>query len=105
MRNLRQEEKGNYLLTIGHAGAPAPAERRYSHMKREVRDGWHAIQGYDVYVEDGIIKRGTLGEGTTNYRPAYPYRHSKQYDCWIIENNLTISAFAAGVRRGTIAMF
>ena len=74
-------------------------------MKREVKDGWHTIQGYDICVENGIIKYGTLGENTSHYRTAYPYRYNKLYDCWVKETSLTINAFSAGVRRGNIKMF
>ena len=30
-----------------------------------MKDGWHIIAGYDVYVEDNKVIRGTLGDGVT----------------------------------------
>lgn len=71
-------------------------------MARKISDGWHNIAGYSVWVEDGLIRRGTLGEGVT-YRPAWPYRWSKECRAWVKEV-LTPDAFRAGVRRGTIKM-
>lgn len=41
-------------------------------MSRTVKDGWHKVYGRDVYVEDGIVKRATTGEGMS-YRPAGIY--------------------------------
>lgn len=41
-------------------------------MSRNVKDGWHKVYGLDVYVEDGVAKRATTGDGV-NYRPAGIY--------------------------------
>lgn len=36
-------------------------------------DGWHTIDsGLDIYIEDGVFVRGTLGHGLEE-RPVYPY--------------------------------
>lgn len=67
-------------------------------------DGWHKIQGYDVYVEDDKVKIGTTGYGF-DYKPIYSYRWNKKLNCWIKCFDLSVAAFSAGVRRGTIEMF
>ena len=41
-----------------------------------MKDGWHNILGYNVYIENNKVLRGTLGEGST-YRTAYPYKWDK----------------------------
>lgn len=69
---------------------------------KKIKDGWHMICGYRVYVEDGRILRGIIGEGNSQ-RPSYPYRVSK-YGGWDICSGITIDAFRAGERRGTIMM-
>lgn len=69
-----------------------------------MKDGWHIIYGYDVYVEDGKIIRGTLGKGL-NYRTAYPYKHFRGQEGWYnVAGMLTISAFRYGVKNGFIMM-
>ncbi len=59
-------------------------------MTRTLKDGWHEICGYDVYVEDGKILRDTKNDINGGLVPAYPY---------------TVAAFREGVRRRTVAMF
>ena len=70
-------------------------------MKKRLSDGWHKVSGFNVYVEDGYIIRGTLGKDTT-YRTAYPYRSCKEG--WSREYKITPDAFRAGVKRGTVTM-
>lgn len=65
----------------------------------KMKDGWHYIAGYYVYVEDGKILRGLSHD---HQKTTYVYRHIK--NGWICENGITIAAFQTGVRRGTIAM-
>ena len=69
---------------------------------KQIKDGWHIIQGYKVYVEDGKILRGILGEGNAQ-RTAYPYRKNPRGG-WDSESGLTVAAFKAGISRGTITM-
>lgn len=70
-----------------------------------MKDGWHVIAGYNVYVEGDKITHGTLGEGTSNYRTAWPYRWiGGPTNAWSNCAGLTVSAFRAGVKRGTIRL-
>lgn len=69
---------------------------------RKVKDGWHKIKGYDVYIENGYVLRGTLGEGSS-YRPAYVYRACKD-GSYTSAGKLSVDAFSAGIRRGTITL-
>lgn len=66
----------------------------------KIRDGWHTIAGYEVYVEDGFIVRGISDD---HQKPLYVYRsvRSGGYDR---EYNITPDAFRAGVRHGTIIL-
>ena len=67
-------------------------------MKKIVKDGWHMVYGYDMYVEDGMVKRA-ISNGFT----AYPYRASK-YGGWDIDTHTTLDALRAGLSRGTIIL-
>ena len=68
-------------------------------MSKNVRDGWHVINGIDVFVEDGIVKRGVVNDTTV-----YPYRWDASLNCWSSCSGLTIAALRAGMNRGTITM-
>lgn len=67
-----------------------------------MKDGWHVVSGYNVYVENGKVLRGTLGEGIT-LRPAYIYRASR-YGGWDKEEAVTVGAFRSAVNRGTMKL-
>lgn len=72
---------------------------------KTIRDGWHNIAGYNVFVEDGQIVRGTKPSYTAcGEEPAYVYRWLKQYKEWSSQSKITIDAFRAGIKRGTIAL-
>lgn len=66
------------------------------------KDGWHKISGYEIKTEDGMVRRGTIADRNGDPMPAYPYRWVK--DIWVREMRLTVDAFRAGVKRGTIRM-
>lgn len=65
-------------------------------MKKMVKDGWHKVYGYAVYVEGGRVKRAVA-----NGVAAYPYRASK-YGGWDIDTYLSLDALRAGLSRGTM---
>ena len=65
-----------------------------------MKDGWHVLQGYDVFVENGYIVRGMKDNCQL---PAYVYRSSK-FGGYKREWRITPAAFVAGVKRGTIIL-
>lgn len=67
---------------------------------RKVKDGWHTVCGYRVYCEDGLVLRGVNLDHT---RGTHVYRYKREGG-WDREDRITVSAFRAGVRRGTIKM-
>lgn len=68
---------------------------------KKMENGWYVICGYDVYVEDGKVKRGTKPSYTgIGEVVAYPYIASK-YGGWDKCTSLTPSALRARIRRGT----
>ena len=67
-------------------------------MKKTVKDGWHKVYGYEVYVEDGRVTRAI-----SNCVTVYPYRASK-YGGWDIDTHTTLDALRAGLSRGTIIL-
>jgi hypothetical protein len=70
-----------------------------------MKDGWHKIQGYDVYVENDKILSGLkpsyTGIGSVT---AYPYKESKRGG-WDNVAGISASAFSKGVSNGSIALF
>jgi hypothetical protein len=68
---------------------------------KKIKDGWHTVAGYMVYVENGRILRGLNARGD---KTLYPYRWNKQYGSRVNDSGLTVDAFRAGIRRGTIEM-
>lgn len=66
----------------------------------KIKAGWHILMGYDVYVENGRVLYGVTSDGQ---RPIYPFR-SVRTGGWDNESGLTVDAFRAGIRRGTIVM-
>ena len=63
-----------------------------------VKDGWHSIGGYTVYVDGGLVNRGVTGG-----RPIYPYR-VRPDGVWTKDKGMTVAAFRAAVRRDTARM-
>lgn len=71
-------------------------------MKKVIKDGWHVICGYEVYVENGIVIRGIREDYNGSRVSAYPYRacRSGGWD----HDTMSVDAFRAGVKRGTISL-
>ena len=85
-----------YKARAEGGGQTAHFKRGESVMKKMVKDGWHKVCGYDVYVEDGEVKRA-ISDGCT----AYPYRASR-YGGWDKDTHLSLDALRAGLSRETI---
>lgn len=74
-------------------------------MSRKVKDGWHTICGYEVYVEDGKVRRG-IATVSGNQTTIYPYRWlGKPYNCYTSDPYMSVDAFRSAVNRGTAQMF
>lgn len=73
-------------------------------MKTRIKDGWHTLYGWEVYVEEGRIMRGVKSDRNGSSVCAYPYRKSTN-NSWTIEDGISYWAFVSGVRRGTVCMF
>lgn len=65
-----------------------------------MKDGWHVVCGYEVYVKDGKIVRGMKNQGFGKVA-AYVYRRCKTGG-WNISYQVTPSAFRSGYKRGTV---
>lgn len=73
-------------------------------MAKMMKDGWHIVCGYEVYVEDNRIRRGVKKDYNGSLVPAWPYRWLDEYNCWTEECGCTVSAFRSGFYRGTYDM-
>ena len=62
-----------------------------------VKDGWHLVGGYEVWVEGGGVIRAVVGEGN-NRRTAYPYK-SNPKGGWI-RDNPTVDTLRRGLKSG-----
>lgn len=72
----------------------------------KVKDGWHTVGRYDVWVENGRVQRavkktfGDDGSGTL-----YPYRWmGHPYNGLVNTTGITLSALRSGLRHGTIVL-
>lgn len=99
-------EKLGVAIAVSPNGTPAamPAGRKDRVMKSKFLDGWHVICGYDVYVEAGRILRGVKKDRNGGEVTCYPYRASRDGHSWYNDSGVTVSAFRAAVRRGTMIM-
>lgn len=79
--------------------------RRKEKIMEKMKDGWHTISGYEVYVEDGFIRRGIKYDQNGGVLPAFVYRWDRTLKCWNSEEKISPDAFRAGVRRESIRMF
>ena len=75
----------------------------------KMKDGWHTIAGYEVYVEDGYILRGIKHDQNGGQLSSHVYRQDRTIsgracDLWTSEEKITPDAFRSGVRRGTICL-
>jgi len=71
-------------------------------MKKEI-NGWKIAGGYEVYVEEGKVFRGIKSDHNGHDVPAYPYRQAKSGG-WDLISGISLAAFRAGVRRGTMKL-
>lgn len=73
-------------------------------MKKQINDGWHTIAGHQVYVEGGRVLRGLKLDHNNSQVTAYPYRANRYGSGWDNDVGITVEAFRAGIKRGTIIM-
>lgn len=72
---------------------------------KALRDGWHMVAGWEVYVEDGRILRGVMEDCNGSRVTCYPMRRDRR-EMWGWDwCEPTPSAFRAGLARGTVRMF
>lgn len=43
-----------------------------------MKDGWHTIAGFRIYIEDGKVMRGVKNQGTLKESTSYPYKTKKK---------------------------
>lgn len=68
-----------------------------------MKNGWHKVYGYDVYVEDGKILRGVDTDANGSQIPVYPFRACRDGG-YTATGAITVNAFRSGFSRGTIIM-
>lgn len=73
-------------------------------MKTIIKDGWHIVYGYRVYVENGCVLRGTKMDINGYDVPAYPYESDRKggYDnC----SGVNFYTFRKGVKENRMFLF
>ena len=95
MKLLNDEQLTKACILTGTIGG--------GNMKK-IKDGWHFIKGFDVYVEDGYIMRCKKLDRNGSDVPASVYRWNRKYSSWSKEGLITIENFRSGFRRGTITI-
>ena len=64
---------------------------------------WITINGYEVLVVDGQVKRAIKTNGNSERVTRYAaYVYRKYYNSWVKETGLSPAAVRAGMNRGTI---
>ena len=71
-------------------------------MKKQVKDGWHTVKGYEVYVEGGKVTRAVSDTGQGRVA-VYTYRITKEGT--YIRCNVSLPALRAGLSRGSIRFY
>lgn len=76
-------------------------------MAKKIKDGWHVFYGIDTYIENGKVHHGTVRDGL-GYKAVFPYRYKKNINypngAWVNAVGISVDAYRAGWRRGTIRM-
>lgn len=72
-------------------------------MKKQIKNGWHKLFGYDVYIEDEKIIHGVREDRNGSYVTSFPYR--KYGNGWSSDVGISYWSFVSGARRGTVGMF
>lgn len=63
-----------------------------------MKDGWNEFEGYDIYVEDGKVLRGTKKEGLGEVT-VYPYKTCKSGG-WDNASGVSLKTFKRGFKDG-----
>lgn len=69
-----------------------------------MKDGWHTIQGYNVYIENDRVLGGVKGYGTLKASPTHPYKTIRGMIGWHNCTGVKVSTFSKGVARGNYRM-
>lgn len=85
------------------SGSGLPAGEKGIKTMAKIKDGWHKVSGWDVYVEDGYILRGIDTDSNGSQVPVYVYRAS-HHGGYSREERITPAALRAGLNRGTIIL-
>lgn len=103
LENLDEEMTADAFMEAWNDIVEESEKRMGERKLRGMKDGWHEIMGYRVWVEDGMILRGMKKDYNNSWIACYVYRESRRggFDK---EEKITVDAFRAGVRRGTIWM-
>ena len=71
-----------------------------------MKDGWHTVKGYEVYVYEGKVIRGKKYDFNGQELPSYPYKYLDDYNSYVnVSGQLSFSAFRSCLSRGTVKMF
>jgi len=69
-----------------------------------MKDGWHIVYGYRVYVENGRVLRGTKKDINGNDVTAWPYECNVEGGCDNI-SGVKIETFRRGVKNKKMGLF
>ena len=73
---------------------------RNGNDKTKIRDGWHTVNGWNVYVEDGYAVRGVSRD---SQRPLYLYTPARGGGMDRIDG-IPFGALRGRMNRGTIVL-
>lgn len=68
-----------------------------------MKDGWHTICGYEVWVENNRVTRGTKYDNSHSLVAAYPYRKCKTGG-WDNCSGISVSTFRSLCNKDELIM-
>lgn len=68
-----------------------------------MKNGWHTICGYDIFVENNRVLRGTKYDHNHDLVTAYPYRKCKTGG-WDNCSGISVSTFRSLCNKGDLIM-
>ena len=61
-----------------------------------MKDGWHVIKGFEVYVDDNKVIRGVKKDHSGSEVPAHVYKLDEKMQCWNSVSKVNVNTFRSG---------
>lgn len=89
---------------VGAMMLPQPAPKRKTRPKT-IKDGWHNVKGFDIYVENGLVVRAMKYDYNNNLVSAQVYVWDSRDRIWINAKGTKFSTVKNGIYKGNYGVF